>query len=78
MKKSKSKVTKAKRTVKSVSAKNLLSKWVLASIASGDFTGGKNTHLIADSLEYVLNDSLDNINAAYSLEELEKMLHQKT
>ncbi len=74
----KSKVTKTKKHLaKSISAKTLLSKWVLVSIASGDFTGGKNTCLIADTLEYVLNDSIDNINAAYSLEELEKMLHQK-
>ena len=69
---------KVKKTqTQSLSAKTLLSKWILLSIKRGDFKKNESDwDLISNTLQYILGDSYDQINAAYSIEELEKLLHQ--
>lgn len=63
----------------SVSAKNLLSQWVLEYIFAGKKTLEQKEKLLKDSLEYILSDvqfkklKSEDFNRA----ELEKLFHQK-
>ncbi len=71
------KKSKSKTSAQSVSAKALLGRWILFSIRANTFMDGSNNSLTKETLEYIFNDTLENINTNYIVEELEKMLHQK-